>query len=100
MPICGQPHKGIVKVDGSEQVQIESITFSWCQFPQALEYIQEALSGQMDDNDFVTVCSLALDTPEKHQQDKDFLVNAGFRPERTCCLLLLGLGTERKHRRQ
>src|SRR5687768_9398024 len=27
---------GIVKVDGSEQVQIESITFSWCQFPQAL----------------------------------------------------------------
>ena len=54
---------------GAEQhVQIESITFSWCTFDQSLTYIQDALSGRMDGNDFARPVTLHLETPETHQR--------------------------------
>src|SRR5688572_24213327 len=54
---------------GAERhVQIESITFSWCQFDQALRYVDDALAGRMDVNDFAQPVTLRLETPEQHQR--------------------------------
>jgi hypothetical protein len=54
---------------GAEQhVQIESITFSWCEFETALKYVQDALAGRMDRNDFARPVTLRLETPEQHQR--------------------------------
>lgn len=50
------------------QVQIESITMSWCTFDQALAYINDALAGRMDGNDFARPVALTLETPEQHQR--------------------------------
>ena len=49
-------------------VQVESITFSWCDFPRALAYVQDAIAGRMDANDFARPVSLRLETPEKHKR--------------------------------
>ena len=54
---------------GAERhVQIESITFSWCELSQAIEYVQNALAGCMDANDFARPVMLHLETPEQHQR--------------------------------
>jgi hypothetical protein len=54
---------------GAERhVQVESITMSWCRFDQALSYIQDALAGGMDANDFARPVTLRLETPEQHQR--------------------------------
>src|SRR6266496_1946531 len=42
------------RIGTPEYVQLESVTFSWASFDQALGYIQQALSGQWDGNDFAT----------------------------------------------
>ena len=55
-------------IDAERHVQIESITMSWCQFDQALSYIQDALAGRMDANDFARPVTLHLETPEQHKR--------------------------------
>src|ERR1019366_256654 len=39
---------GIIKRTAKGFIQLESITFSWCSFDQALKYIEMALAGQLD----------------------------------------------------
>src|SRR5262249_10484035 len=39
-------------IRADKHVQIESITFSWCTFEQALTHVKEALGGRMEQNDF------------------------------------------------
>ena len=51
-----------------QQLQVESITFSWCDFDRGLAFIQSALSGGMDDNDFARPVTLQLETPEQHKR--------------------------------
>jgi hypothetical protein len=46
--------------------QVESITFSWCDYPTALEYIQRTLRGEDDANDFAREVSPAIQTPAEH----------------------------------
>jgi hypothetical protein len=47
------------KIGDTEGVQIESITFSWCSRDQALSFIWQALSGEMDkDHDFAHLVEL------------------------------------------
>ncbi len=48
--------------------QIESITFSWCDDAQAMEYIRRTLAGEFDCSDFVRPIDLRgrLDRPESH----------------------------------
>ena len=48
--------------------QLESITFSWTTFDQALLYIQQAITGQMDQSEFATPMILNTETLEKHQR--------------------------------
>jgi hypothetical protein len=55
-------------VESERHVQIESITFSWCEFDQALKHVQDALAGRMDRNDFARPVTLRLETPEQHQR--------------------------------
>jgi len=47
-------------------VQVESITFSWCDYATALEYIQRTLGGGDDGNDFAREVSPVLQTPAEH----------------------------------
>jgi hypothetical protein len=46
--------------------QIESITFSWCDEQQALEYIRQTLQGEDDGNDFARDVRPVLQTPAEH----------------------------------
>ena len=55
-------------IEAEHHVQIESITFSWCAFDQALKYVQDALAGRMDRNDFARPVTLRLETSEQHQR--------------------------------
>ncbi len=55
-------------IDAERHVQIESITFSWCEFAQGLSYVQDALAGRMDRNDFARPVTLRLETPALHQR--------------------------------
>ena len=55
-------------IEAEHHVQIESIAFSWCAFDQALKYVQDALAGRMDRNDFARPVTLRLETSEQHQR--------------------------------
>ena len=52
----------------THHVQIESITFSWCAFDEAVKHMQDALAGRMDANDFARPVTLRLETPEQHKR--------------------------------
>ena len=67
----GAAEFGIAKVLGpSEWLQVETITFSWCDEPKAAGYIRAALAGDFDVSDFARKIDLAgrLDTPEEHRK--------------------------------
>lgn len=55
-------------LEAEQHIQVESITFSWCEFDPALKHVQDALAGRMDRNDFARSVTLRLETPEKHQR--------------------------------
>lgn len=46
--------------------QIESVTFSWCEFDRALQIICEVLSGAYDDVDWAKPVIVHVQTPEEH----------------------------------
>src|SRR5947209_6597709 len=50
----------------TEHVQIESITFSWCSYHEALAYIRTALAGEMDVSDFARPVQPRLEPIDKH----------------------------------
>jgi hypothetical protein len=54
------------RIGSAEYVQIESITFSWCSWQEALRYVQQALAGDMDGNDFARPVTVHLEAPEQH----------------------------------
>ena len=47
-------------------MQIESITFSWCDFDQALQFIQRTLAGKDDNNSLACEVVSTLQTPLEH----------------------------------
>ena len=47
-------------------LQIESITFSWCDGPTSLEYVQRTLRGEDDGSDFAHEVAPVLQTPAEH----------------------------------
>jgi len=54
---------------GAERhVQVESITFSWISAERALAYIEDAIAGRMDGNEFACPVTLRLETPQQHQR--------------------------------
>jgi hypothetical protein len=64
----GAQEYAIIKLCAGEvrPQQIESITFSWCNYERALELIQRTLQGDYDDSDFTVEVSPTLQSPEKH----------------------------------
>ena len=56
------------RIGSAEYVQLESITFSWCNFDKALAYVQQAITGQMDQSEFATPMTLHVETMDQHQR--------------------------------
>ena len=56
------------RIGSPEYVQLESITFSWCSESRALEFIQQAIAGQMDQSEFATPMTLHVETLDQHQR--------------------------------
>ena len=49
----GAGEYGVVKViDPTAWMQIESITFSWCDEAKAIDYVRRTLAGEFDGGDF------------------------------------------------
>ena len=53
-------------LDAQEHVQIESITFSWCTLAEALDFVRQALAGEMDHSDFARPVQPRLEPKDKH----------------------------------
>jgi len=64
----GAQEYAVLKRDGGNgsPVQIESITFGWCDETLALTYIRETLAGEYDRSRFVREVEARLETPEQH----------------------------------
>ena len=52
----------------SKIMQIESVTFSWCDQQQALQFIKGTLAGKDDNNFFACEVHATLQTPAKHDR--------------------------------
>ncbi len=65
-PGCAQEYGVIRSCADGTLLQIESITFSWCDYDEALRYIQGTLNGDDDNHDFLRVVRLSLQSPEQH----------------------------------
>lgn len=64
----GAQEYAVLKKDGPEgkPVQIESITFGWCDEADALQYVRHTLAGKDDRNSFRRPVDPVLETPEEH----------------------------------
>jgi hypothetical protein len=64
----GAQEYAVVKVLGPDGTpsQIESITFGWCTYDRALQYIQEVLRGDYDKADWARPVNPAVESPEQH----------------------------------
>lgn len=51
---------------GEPFVQVESITFGWCSYERALEYIQRAIAGEFDQFAFAAPVTPWLQSREEH----------------------------------
>ena len=63
---------GVIKIDPEtvEQHQLESITFGWCTVEKSVEYIRQAIAGEMDNSDFRQQVDLKIETPEDHRKKR------------------------------
>ncbi len=61
---------GVVKIDREtgKQHQIETITFGWCDHAKSVEYIRQAIAGEMDQTEFRRQVDLKIETPEEHRK--------------------------------
>ena len=66
-PDRGQEY-AVIKRTGrnGNPIQVESITFSWCDYDEALGYIEQTLRGEDDGNDLAREVSPRLQAPEEH----------------------------------
>lgn len=64
----GAQEYAVVKRAGTSRpaMQVESITYSWCTYEQALESIERTLAGDDDGNSFRRPVAPRLETPEEH----------------------------------
>lgn len=65
----GAQEFAVVKVPdqaGGQHVQVESITFGWCNYDRALGYIQRALAGEFDAYDFARAVEPQLESAAEH----------------------------------
>lgn len=64
----GAQEYAIIKLSTStgKMLQIESITFSWCDSERALRYVKDTLAGKDDNHDFACAVEPILQTPQEH----------------------------------
>lgn len=64
----GAQEYAIVKKAGRDgrPWQIESVTFSWCDYDRALQIIGEVLAGVHDDHDWARPVEARVQTPAEH----------------------------------
>ena len=64
----GAQEYSVLKLNGpnAKPVQIESITFGWCDEVTSLDYIKHTLAGLDDQNSFRREVEPILETPETH----------------------------------
>lgn len=60
-----QEYAVVKRCDDGTFLQVESVTFGWCDFGRALEHVRRATEGR---NEFATIASPRLDTPEQHER--------------------------------
>ena len=60
----GAGEYGVIKKTPDGFLQVESITFSWCDVPKARDYIERTLRGEFDSQGYPV--KVFLETPEKH----------------------------------
>ena len=66
-PDRGQEYAVLKKVGPHDRpLQVESITFSWCDYDESVEHIQRTLRGEDDGNHFAHEVAPVLQTPEQH----------------------------------
>ena len=53
---------------GGQHIQVESITFGWCSYDQALDSIRRVLSGEYDALDFARAVEPRLETAAEHRR--------------------------------
>ena len=53
-------------MDNSDLRQLESITFGWCDYEQALELILATLNGDDDNNEWARTVSAVIQTAKDH----------------------------------
>lgn len=61
-----QEYAVIKRMPDGTYLQIESITFSWCDGPKALQYVREILAGQYDAADYARPVSPRLESAAEH----------------------------------
>ena len=65
-PDGAQEFAVLKQCDDGTFLQIESITYSWCDYDQSLALIKVTLAGEDDVNDFRREVRPILQTPEEH----------------------------------
>jgi hypothetical protein len=66
-PDGGQEYAVVKKVGPNGQpLQVESITFSWCDHAESLAYIQRTLRGEDDQSDFAREITPVLQSRAEH----------------------------------
>jgi hypothetical protein len=63
----GAQEYAVLKPDGPEFVQVESITFSWCTREKALEYIRRIVAGEFDNASYALRVSARVEPSAEHQ---------------------------------
>lgn len=62
----GAQEYGVLRRQGEQYVQIESLTFSWMDEAKALEIIRRVLAGEFDDERYGIVDPSRLQTLDEH----------------------------------
>lgn len=62
----GAQEYAVLRPEGDDYVQIESVTFSWMSEDRALDLIQRVLAGEFDDVAYCRLGKRRVQTPEEH----------------------------------
>ena len=54
------------RIGADRHVQVESITYSWCSYEEALASVRQAIAGAYDAAEFAGTVSPTLETPAEH----------------------------------
>ena len=66
-PDGGQEYAVLLRKEGDGSfLQIESITFSWCSYDEALRFVQQTLRGEDDRNEWARPVQPTLQTAAVH----------------------------------